>query len=104
MCSVPSADLILAVLLHSPPVLLHSPSSFVHLLDFSLVISWLAIVIAATENDTLPKQFLAPFAGAAIGAELRDRGSHALLVYDDFATFSMSYNRLSKYVRACRCM
>ena len=44
-----------------------------------------SMVVAATASDPAPMQFLAPFAGAAIGEYFRDNGKHALIVYDDLS-------------------
>src|SRR5262249_45389406 len=41
-----------------------------------------AIVVAATASDPAPMQFLAPYAGCAMGEFFRDNGMHALIVYD----------------------
>ena len=43
------------------------------------------IVVAATAADPAALQYYAPFAGAAIGEYFRDRGKHALAVYDDLS-------------------
>ncbi len=42
-----------------------------------------SIVIAATASDAAPMQFLAPFAGCAMGEYFRDNGMHAVIIYDD---------------------
>src|SRR5208282_4004897 len=42
-----------------------------------------SIVVAATASDPAPMQYLAPFAGAAMGEYFRDNAMHALIVYDD---------------------
>ena len=41
------------------------------------------IVVAATASDPAPMQFLAPFAGCAMGEYFRDNGMHAVIIYDD---------------------
>jgi F-type H+-transporting ATPase subunit alpha len=44
-------------------------------------------------------QFLAPFAGAAIGEYFRDNGKHALIVYDDLSKHAVAYRQLSLLLR-----
>lgn len=43
------------------------------------------IVVAATASEAAPLQFLAPYSGCAIGEYFRDRGMHALIIYDDLS-------------------
>ena len=43
------------------------------------------IVIAASASEPAPLQYIAPFAGAALGEYFRDSGKHALVVYDDLS-------------------
>ena len=54
-----------------------------------------SMVVAATASDAAPMQFLAPFAGAAIGEYFRDNGKHALIVYDDLSKHAVAYRQLS---------
>ncbi len=56
-------------------------------------------VIAATASETAPLQFLAPFAGCAIGEYFRDNGQHALIVYDDLSKHAVAYRQLSLLLR-----
>ena len=49
------------------------------------------IVVAATASDPAAMQYYAPFAGAAIGEYFRDRGEHALVVYDDLSKQAVAY-------------
>jgi F-type H+-transporting ATPase subunit alpha len=63
-----------------------------HAMDYS-------IVVAATASDAAPMQFLAPFAGAAIGEYFRDNGKHALIVYDDLSKHAVAYRQLSLLLR-----
>jgi len=44
-------------------------------------------------------QYLAPFAGAAIGEYFRDNGKHALIVYDDLSKHAVAYRQLSLLLR-----
>lgn len=43
------------------------------------------IVVAATASDAAPLQFIAPYAGCAMGEYFRDRGMHAVIFYDDLS-------------------
>src|SRR6476619_2529333 len=63
-----------------------------HAMDYSMV-------VAATASDAAPMQFLAPFAGAAIGEYFRDNGKHALIVYDDLSKHAVAYRQLSLLLR-----
>ena len=63
-----------------------------HAMDYSMVVS-------ATASDAAPMQFLAPFAGAAIGEYFRDNGKHALIVYDDLSKHAVAYRQLSLLLR-----
>ncbi len=44
-----------------------------------------SIVVAATASEPAPLQFLAPYAGCAMGEFFRDSGTHALIIYDDLS-------------------
>ena len=44
-----------------------------------------SIIVAATASDAAPMQFLAPFAGCAMGEYFRDNGMHAVIIYDDLS-------------------
>jgi F-type H+-transporting ATPase subunit alpha len=57
------------------------------------------MVVSATASDAAPMQFLAPFAGAAIGEYFRDNGKHALIVYDDLSKHAVAYRQLSLLLR-----
>ena len=63
-----------------------------HAMDYSMVVS-------ATASDAAPMQFLAPFAGAAIGEYFRDNGKHALIIYDDLSKHAVAYRQLSLLLR-----
>lgn len=56
-------------------------------------------VISATASDPAPLQFIAPFAGAALGEYFRDTGRHALVVYDDLSKQAVAYRQLSLLLR-----
>jgi F-type H+-transporting ATPase subunit alpha len=56
-------------------------------------------VVAATASDSAPLQYLAPFAGTAMGEYFRDTGRHALIVYDDLSKHAVAYRQLSLLLR-----
>ncbi len=53
------------------------------------------IVIASTAADSATSQYLAPFAGAAMGEWFMDNGMDALVVYDDLSKHAVAYRQLS---------
>ncbi len=57
------------------------------------------IVVAATASDPASEQFLAPYAGCAMGEFFRDRGQHALVVYDDLSKHAVAYRQVSLLLR-----
>src|SRR5450755_2366049 len=57
------------------------------------------IVVAATASDPAPMQYLAPFAGCAIGEYFRDSKRHALCVYDDLSKHAAAYREISLLLR-----
>ena len=56
-------------------------------------------IVLAAASDSNAEQFLAPFAGAAIGEYFRDRGQHALVIYDDLSKHAQAYRALSLLLR-----
>jgi len=56
-------------------------------------------VVTATASDPAPMQYVAPYAGCAIGEELRDTGRHALLIYDDLWKHAVAYRQVSLLLR-----
>ncbi len=58
-----------------------------------------SVVIAATASDPAPMQFLAPFAGTAMGEFFRDNGMHAVIGYDDLSKQAVSYRQMSLLLR-----
>ncbi|HCA48310.1 MAG TPA: F0F1 ATP synthase subunit alpha [Armatimonadetes bacterium] len=56
-------------------------------------------VVAATASDPAPMQYIAPYAGCAIGEWVRDQGGHALLVYDDLSKHAQAYRQMSLLLR-----
>lgn len=57
------------------------------------------VVVAATAAVSAAMQYLAPFAGAAIGEYFRDTGRHALVVYDDLSKQAVAYREVSLVLR-----
>ncbi len=58
-----------------------------------------SIVVAATASDPAPLQYLAPYTGVAMGEYFRDRGMHALIVYDDLSKQAVAYRQMSLLLR-----
>jgi F-type H+-transporting ATPase subunit alpha len=56
-------------------------------------------VVAATASDPAPFQFIAPYAGCALGEYFRDTGRHALVIYDDLTKHAWAYRQLSLLLR-----
>ncbi|MDY4031021.1 MAG: F0F1 ATP synthase subunit alpha [Alloprevotella sp.] len=56
-------------------------------------------VVSATAAEPAALQYFAPFAGAAIGEYFRDRGLHALVVYDDLSKQAVAYREVSLILR-----
>jgi F-type H+-transporting ATPase subunit alpha len=57
------------------------------------------IVVAATASEPAPLQFIAPFAGCAMGEWFRDNGMHALIIYDDLSKQAVAYRQMSLLLR-----
>ena len=57
------------------------------------------IIVSATAGEPAALQYYAPFAGAAIGEYFRDRGMHALVVYDDLSKQAVAYREISLILR-----
>src|SRR5467141_4515710 len=58
-----------------------------------------SIVVAATASEPAPLQFLAPYAGCALGEYFRDNGIHAVMVYDDLSKHAVAYRQMSLLLR-----
>jgi len=56
-------------------------------------------VVLAGASDPAPMQFLAPYAGAAMGEYFRDNGQHALIIYDDLSKQATAYRQMSLLLR-----
>ncbi len=57
------------------------------------------IVVSASASDPAPMQYLAPFAGTAMGEYFRDNGKHALCIYDDLSKHAAAYREISLLLR-----
>ncbi|MGH7449983.1 MAG: F0F1 ATP synthase subunit alpha [bacterium] len=57
------------------------------------------IVVAANASDPAALQYIAPYAGAAMGEYFRDNGMHALVVYDDLSKHAVAYRQVSLLLR-----
>jgi F-type H+/Na+-transporting ATPase subunit alpha len=57
------------------------------------------VVVSSTAVEVAPIQFLAPYAGAAIGEFYRDQGKHALVIYDDLTKHAWAYRQMSLLLR-----
>jgi len=57
------------------------------------------IVVSATASDPAAMQFLAPYAGCAMGEYFRDNGRHALTIYDDLSKQAAAYREISLLLR-----
>ncbi|MGL4825933.1 MAG: F0F1 ATP synthase subunit alpha [Vibrionaceae bacterium] len=57
------------------------------------------IVVVASASEAAALQFLAPYAGCAMGEYFRDRGEDALIVYDDLSKQAVAYRQISLLLR-----
>jgi len=58
-----------------------------------------SIIVAATSADAASLQFLAPYAGCAMGEYFRDNQAHALIIYDDLSKQAVAYRQMSRLLR-----
>ena len=56
-------------------------------------------VVAACASDPATQQYIAPYAGCAIGEYYRDKGKHALIIYDDLSKQAVAYRQVSLLLR-----
>jgi F-type H+/Na+-transporting ATPase subunit alpha len=57
------------------------------------------IIVAANASDAASMQFIAPYAGCAMGEYFRDRGEDALIIYDDLTKQAWAYRQVSLLLR-----
>jgi F-type H+-transporting ATPase subunit alpha len=57
------------------------------------------IIVAATASDPAPMQYIAPYAGCAMGEEIMENGGDALIVYDDLSKHAWAYRQVSLLMR-----
>ncbi|MBZ5565701.1 MAG: F0F1 ATP synthase subunit alpha, partial [Acidobacteriia bacterium] len=57
------------------------------------------IVVEASSSDPAPMQYISPYAGCAMGEYFRDRGRHALCIYDDLSKHAVAYREISLLLR-----
>ncbi|MDD2189272.1 MAG: F0F1 ATP synthase subunit alpha [Eubacteriales bacterium] len=57
------------------------------------------IVVAATASDVAPIQYIAPYAGCAMGEEFMHQGKHVLIIYDDLSKHAVAYRAMSLLLR-----
>lgn len=58
-----------------------------------------SIVVATSAADPASMQYLAPYAGCAMGEYFRDNGQHALIIYDDLTKHAAAYRQMSLLLR-----
>ncbi|MBW1701110.1 MAG: F0F1 ATP synthase subunit alpha [Deltaproteobacteria bacterium] len=56
-------------------------------------------VVAACASDPATQQFISPYSGCAIGEYYREKGQHALIIYDDLSKQAVSYRQVSLLLR-----
>lgn len=57
------------------------------------------IIVAAGASDPAPMNYLAPYAGCAMGEYFRDNGQDALIIYDDLSKHAWAYREMSLLLR-----
>jgi len=57
------------------------------------------IVVVASASDPAPMQYLAPYSGCAMGEYFRDKGGHAVIMYDDLYKHAVAYRQVSLLLR-----
>jgi F-type H+-transporting ATPase subunit alpha len=56
-------------------------------------------VVCAAASDPATLQYIAPYAGTAMGEYFRDKGQHALIIYDDLSKQAAAYRQVSLLLR-----
>ena len=57
------------------------------------------IVVSATASELSPLQYIAPYAGCAMGEYFMNKGKHVLIIYDDLSKHAVAYRALSLLIR-----
>lgn len=57
------------------------------------------IVVAATASESSPMQYIAPYAGCAMGEHFMNQGKDVLIIYDDLSKHAVAYRALSLLIR-----
>lgn len=57
------------------------------------------IIVSAAANESAPSQYIAPFAGTAMGEEFMEQGKHVLIIYDDLIRHAQAYRAMSLLLR-----
>jgi F-type H+-transporting ATPase subunit alpha len=57
------------------------------------------IVVSASASDPATMQYIAPYSGCTMGEYFRDRGQHALVIYDDLSKHAAAYREISLLLR-----
>ena len=57
------------------------------------------IIVSATASESASLQYLSPYSGCTMGEYFRDKGKHALIIYDDLSKHAVSYRELSLLLR-----
>lgn len=58
-----------------------------------------SIIVVAAASDPAPMQYLAPYSGCAMGEYFRDKGGHAVIMYDDLYKHAVAYRQVSLLLR-----
>lgn len=56
-------------------------------------------IVSSTADELAPLQYLAPYAGCAIGEEFMENGKHVLIIYDDLSKHAVAYRAMSLLLR-----
>ncbi len=70
----------------------------VHTLEESGAMAY-SIVVVASASDSAPLQYIAPYAGVAMGEHFMYKGGHVLCVYDDLSKHAVAYRAMSLLLR-----
>ncbi|SES83394.1 ATP synthase F1 subcomplex alpha subunit [Natronincola peptidivorans] len=57
------------------------------------------IIVSATASEVAPLQYIAPYAGCAMGEEFMENGKHVLIIYDDLSKHAVAYRAMSLLLR-----